>query len=32
MKIEFWEKTFEDDSTFLFGTAPNKTITELEHM
>ena len=32
MKIEFWEKTFEDDSTFLFGAAPNRTIGEFEHL
>jgi len=32
MKIEFWEKAFEDDNTFLFGAAPNKTIVEFEHM
>lgn len=32
MKIEFWEKAFENDETFLFGAAPNKTILEFEHM
>ncbi len=32
MKVEHWEDTFKDDSTFLFGAAPNRTVTELEHM
>ncbi len=32
MKIEFWEDYFKDDSTFLFGSAPNKTIIEYEHL
>ena len=32
MKISFWEKTFENDDTFLFGAAPNKTITEFEQV
>lgn len=32
MKIEFWEDYFRDDSTFLFGSAPNKTIVEYEHL
>ena len=32
MKVEAWEKTFKDDSTFLFGAAPNRSIPELEHM
>ena len=32
MKVEHWEDTFMDDSTFLFGAAPNRTVTELEHM
>ncbi len=32
MKISFWEKTFENDDTFLFGAPPNKTITEFEHI
>ena len=32
MKISFWEKTFENDDTFLFGAAPNKTITEFGQM
>jgi len=32
MKIGFWEDYFKDDSTFLFGSAPNKTIVEYEHL
>lgn len=32
MKIDFWENYFKDDSTFLFGSAPNKTIVEYEHL
>ncbi len=32
MKIDFWEDYFKDDSTFLFGSAPNKTIVEYEHL
>ena len=32
MKIEFWEDYFKDDSTFLFGRLPNKTIVEYEHL
>lgn len=32
MKIDFWEETFKDDTTFLFGNNPNITITEFEHM
>ena len=32
MKIEFWEDYFKDDSTFLFGSNPNKTIIEYEHL
>ncbi len=32
MKIEFWENYFKDDTTFLFGNAPNKTIVEFEHL
>lgn len=32
MKIDFWEDYFKDDSTFLFGNTPNKTIVEFEHL
>lgn len=32
MKIQFWEDYFKDDNTFLFGSAPNKTIVEYEHL
>lgn len=32
MKVQAWEDAFKDDSTFLFGSAPNRTITELEHL
>lgn len=32
MKIDFWEDYFKDDSTFLFGGTPNKTIVEYEHL
>ncbi len=32
MKIPFWEKTFKKDSSFLFGSEPNKTIIEFEHL
>ncbi len=32
MKIEFWEDYFKDDSTFLFGSVPNKTLVEYEHL
>ncbi len=32
MKIEFWENYFKDDNTFLFGSAPNKTVVEYEHL
>mgnify|MGYP003302793464 CR=1 FL=1 len=32
MKIKFWEDVFKVDSTFLFGTNPNKTVTEYEHL
>ncbi len=30
MKIQFWEEKFKDDSAFLFGNSPNKTILEYE--
>lgn len=32
MRIQFWEDYFKDDNTFLFGSAPNKTIIEYEHL
>ncbi|MBP3446956.1 MAG: methyltransferase domain-containing protein [Clostridia bacterium] len=32
MKIPFWEKAFKNDKTFLFGSSPNKTITEFENL
>jgi len=32
MKVQFWEDTFKDDSTFLFGSSPNKTILEYENL
>lgn len=32
MKIANWEQTFKDDTTFLFGAKPNKTIVEFEHL
>lgn len=32
MKIDFWEDYFKDDSTFLFGGNPNKTIVDYEHL
>ena len=32
MKIQFWEEKFKDDSTFLFGNSPNKTILEYESL
>lgn len=32
MKIPFWEKAFKNDKTFLFGSSPNKTITEFENI
>lgn len=32
MKIPFWEEFFQDDSTFLFGSSPNKTIPEFENL
>ena len=32
MKIKFWEDYFKDDSSFLFGNTPNKTIVEHEHL
>lgn len=28
MKISGWEDVFKDNTTFLFGTEPNKTIVE----
>ena len=30
MKIPFWEKAFKKDKSFLFGSEPNKTVTEFE--
>lgn len=32
MKISFWEKAFKNDKTFLFGSSPNKTLTEFESL
>ncbi len=32
MKIDFWEDYFNDDSTFLFGSSPNKSIVEYEQL
>ncbi len=32
MKIPFWEKAFKKDSTFLFGSSPNQTIVDFEHL
>ncbi|MBQ3128138.1 MAG: methyltransferase domain-containing protein [Clostridia bacterium] len=32
MKIPFWEKAFKNDKTFLFGSSPNKTVTEFENL
>lgn len=32
MKIPFWEKAFKKDKSFLFGSQPNKTIVEFEHL
>lgn len=32
MKIPFWEKVFKKDDEFLFGSEPNKTILEFEHL
>ncbi len=32
MKIPSWEDVFKDNTTFLFGTEPNKTIVEFEHL
>lgn len=32
MKISFWEDHFKDDSTFLFGSSPNKSILEFENL
>lgn len=32
MKVEAWEDAFKDDSTFLFGAAPNRSIPEFENL
>lgn len=32
MIIPFWEDNFKDDSNFLFGNSPNKTILEYENL
>ncbi len=32
MKVEAWEDAFKDDSMFLFGAAPNRSIPEFENL
>ena len=32
MEISFWETAFKSDTTFLFGSSPNKTVTEFENL
>lgn len=32
MNIPFWEETYKDDDVFTFGSEPNNTIIEFEHL
>ena len=32
MNIPFWEESYKDDNIFAFGTEPNATVLEYEHL